>query len=851
MKLTHRLLMVGAASAAQIMSPITLASEQYAVVEFDDTMLWRTPGEKPAIDVTRFNEGNPVPAGAMTTDLYVNGQLQRKIRVYFMPIAGKKSAEACFTPQELVIIGLAGNKLPAENAQWLQSDKTQADCRLINAVVPDATAVYDFSEQRLELSIPQAYLLERPKDFIDPRQWDRGITAGRLNYSVDAFNSNSNGRSSNQTFASLESGFNTHGWRLRNFSTLTADKKNNDFQAQRTYAETDVEQLNGTLTLGQTYTDGQLFDSYGLQGAFLATDMRMLPASLRNYAPVVSGTADTNAKVTIRQNNTVVYERAVAPGPFEITNLYTVGYGNDLVVTVTEADGSTKTFSVPYSPLVQLLRPGQSKYAASLGQAWSPTHERYTPTVGQLYYQYGINNALTAFSGAIVSDDYTSLALGGAVSTYLGGLSADYTVSDNRLDSTDSSNGNSMRFVYSTLIAPTETNITLSSYRFSSRGFWSFNDMLANENNRLGMSREDYEQRSFYGAKQKGRFDINLRQRLAPGYGNLSASGSTRNFWNRDGSDTQYQLSYGNQYKDLSYTLSATRVKDQYERRDNEFRLSISVPIFASDYGRRHYLSSSLWHHSERGTQAQASVGGIAGDDQQINYGISTTQGLDSKNAQRSYGLNGNYRGSKALLSGSATNGQDYQQTTLSIAGAVLAHAGGVTFGQTLGETVALVEASDAAGARITNAAGLSVDGNGFGVVPNLSAYSRNRVEIDPQGLSREVQLDVTSSETIPTAGSIVRVRFDTSRQTTLLVRGTLADGAPLPFAAEVINKQTQASVGFVGQGGTIFARGIEAQGQLVVKLKEGDCQITYSVDPAALSDATATSSTPVVCLPE
>ncbi|WP_162868397.1 fimbria/pilus outer membrane usher protein, partial [Pseudomonas viridiflava] len=108
-------------------------------------------------------------------------------------------------------------------------------------------------------------LIERPKDYISPLEWDRGIDAARLNYSIDAFNSSSYGNASTQAFAYFESGMNVEGWRIRNISSVAADGENRSYQNQRTYAQTDIERLSSTLTVGQNYTDGQLFDSYGLQ----------------------------------------------------------------------------------------------------------------------------------------------------------------------------------------------------------------------------------------------------------------------------------------------------------------------------------------------------------------------------------------------------------------------------------------------------------------------------------------------------------------------------------------------------------------------------------------------------------
>jgi len=808
-------------------NPAMAAADKYAVVEFDNRMLWGTPGEKNNADLSRFTEGNPAPPGNFKVDLYLNDEMQRSSSVKFVSVANKTSAIACFTAKDFSLLRIDVSKLPEPEAKWVSEGAVTGECRLIDSVVPGASVNFDFSEQRLETFIPQAYLTERPKDYISPLEWDRGITAARLNYSLDAFNASSYGNTSTQGFAYFESGVNLEGWRIRNISSLAVDGENRSYQNQRTYAQTDVERLSSTLTVGQNYTDGQLFDAYGLQGAFISTDMRMLPSSLRSYAPVVTGAADSNAKLTIKQGSVIIYERAVPPGPFEIKNLMLSGYGNDLEVTVTEADGSIKSFTVPYSPLVQLLRPGQSKYSASLGEAWAPSSRDFKPMVGQVNFQHGVNNYVTAFGGVVGSEDYQAVALGSAVSTYIGGISADYTYSSASLGRADAINGDSIRFVYSTLYEPTGTNLTLSSYRFSSRGFWSFSEFVSSQDSRFRSDLSESNLQYDYRAKQKGRFDMNLRQRLPYDFGAASISGSTRNFWNRKGSDTQFQLSYANRFRDLSYDVALSRVKDKDDRRYNEFRLNFSMPIFATDYG-RNYVSASTTRNSESGSYGQVQLGGIAGNDQEYTYGISTTQGLDSQNASANYGLNGTYQGSKGFVTSGYTKGDDYQQASLGVSGSVLVHDGGVTLGQTLGETVALIEAKDADGARITNSSGAVVDGRGYGVVPYLSAYSRNRVEIDSEGLSSDISIADTSSESVPVAGSIVKVKFETLRENTIIINGMFEDGSALPFGAEVFNNASGNVVGYVGQAGSIFARGVDAQGKLLVKLDGRSCMMAY-----------------------
>ncbi len=83
----------------------------------------------------------------------------------------------------------------------------------------------------------------------------------------------------------------------------------------------------------------------------------MLPDSLRGYAPVVRGIANSNARVTVFQGKSQLYETTVAPGPFAIDDLFATNFSGDLTVVVTEADGSVSTFTVPFSAVPQSMRP--------------------------------------------------------------------------------------------------------------------------------------------------------------------------------------------------------------------------------------------------------------------------------------------------------------------------------------------------------------------------------------------------------------------------------------------------------------------------------------------------------------
>ncbi|STS63046.1 type 1 fimbriae anchoring protein FimD [Klebsiella aerogenes] len=94
----------------------------------------------------------------------------------------------------------------------------------------------------------------------------------------------------------------------------------------------------------------------------------------------------------------MIYETTVSPGAFVIDDLYPTGYGGNLDVTVTEADGSVQTFSVPYASVTQLLRPGMHRYDIVAGKLNDPSIS-FNPTLYQATYQRGLTNILTAFGG--------------------------------------------------------------------------------------------------------------------------------------------------------------------------------------------------------------------------------------------------------------------------------------------------------------------------------------------------------------------------------------------------------------------------------------------------------------------
>jgi outer membrane usher protein len=790
-----------------------------AVVEFEDAFLMGGSGQR--TDLSRYARGNAVAPGNYLVDLFINQSYVGRLEVPFAAASEALAAEPVFDRPLLQRIGVDLGKLPAAATEKL----AQGASLRLEEIAADAGSAFDFGDQRLDLSIPQAAMSRYARGYVSPELWDSGVNAALLDYDFNLYNFRNSrlGATQRQGYVGLRAGANIGDWRLRHNGSYSFDSQGRrQYQNISTYAQREIVALSSQLTLGEAYTTGELFDSTPFKGVRLASDDRMLPDSLRGYAPVVRGVANSNARVTIRQSSVIIYETTVAPGAFEITDLYATGYGGDLDVSVQEADGSVRRFSVPYAAVPMSLRPGVSRYSV-VGGAVRNDQLTKSPYFLQATYQRGLSNLVTGYAGATVADNYTSALLGGTLNTSYGAIGLDATQSRLSLDGA-THNGTSLRASYAKTLPDTGTNIAIAAYRYSTGGFFGLNEAMA----------------SLYGngqyrytggvVRERNRASLVLSQQLGGQRGSLNFTGSAVDHWNREGRDVNYSIAYANTYKSIGYNLTVQRQRDSRQQMGTAFYATISIPL-----GRTHPLSLSgnVGRDSNGRFQAQSTLSGSTGEDNQLSYSLSADHASggsgDSVNGGSASVL---YRAPVADFMGSAGAGTGYSQSSVGMRGAIVVHPGGVTLSQPLSETFGIVQAADAEGARLLNASGVRVDSRGYAVVPHLTPYRMNTVEIDPKGLSTDVELQVTSQQVAPRSGAVAMLRYATVSGRSAMVLAQQADGKPLPFGASVIDEHG-VEVGLVGQASRVLARGLQDSGQLTVKWgeKPGDsCRLDYAL---------------------
>jgi outer membrane usher protein len=773
-------------------------------IEFDASLL--APGSQTA-DLSRFSVANNLPAGSYRVDLYVNGEARGKTDLEMRASASGGPAQACLTPRWLVAAGV--KMAPEDEAN------PGSRCVALESLIPQSTFLFDSNDLRVDLSVPQASLTQTPRGYVDPALWQSGVTAAIVNYDLRTSRSDGDSRGMD-TRLGLSGGANLGDWQLRYRSSFNHNKRASTYQSQQLYVRRGLPALTGQLTMGQTNTDGQLFDSVGVTGITLASDERMLPDSMRGFAPIVRGVARSNATVTVRQNGYVLVERTVAPGPFEIDDLYPTGYGSDLEVSVTETNGEQTRFSLPFASTAQMLRPGSQRYNLALGRYRSSADRGNTPWLAQLTYQRGLSNWFTGYGGANGSQAYFSALAGGAVNTPLGSVSLDATHADTRLGRNGerqarTARGNSLRLTYAKSFTDTGTTFSLASLRYSGKDFYSLAEAIQAGDRGRHYPEDDADTRWPWArdprqdTRRRRQLQLNLNQAMG-GAGAVYANATLRSYWQHSRNDLRYQVGYNGSTPYFNYNLSASRTRDRSGRNSSQLYASLSIPL-----GGKVQMSVS-GNSGSGGGSVNTSLYGTAGENDQFNWNGSLNR--DSR-GQRSVGVSGEYLGSKGRVNAAAERGGRRNQSSLGLTGALALHEGGLTLGQNVGETAALVHAPGAAGAGLSSYTGIVLDRNGYALVPYLNPYRRNQIELDPKGLDLDVELKYTTQEVIPSAGSLVRAEFDTETGRAFVLRLDM-DGASIPFGAD-IQDESGNSIGVVGQMNQGLTRKLHEDGMLNV----------------------------------
>ncbi|WP_336844720.1 fimbria/pilus outer membrane usher protein [Providencia rettgeri] len=828
------------------MTPSFSPAESY----FDPGLLMHGSGiDVSQLDLNDFANSNTLTPGEY--DVMVNVNL---IPSGEFNIAFDKQSDGQITPVftvgELKKLGVNTSALPK-----LRDLSEDAKVEKLSDYIADATITFDPQTLTVNLSVPQIAMVPNFAGYVPPELRDDGVTALVMDYVLNYSNNrqlaqhHQKSSTSDSLFANLNAGINMGAWRLRtsylyNYNKSSGSSSSSDSSFTNTYVYRTINAIKSTLRAGEISTGGNIFDSIPMKGATLKSNPQLDLSSMQGFAPVVEGFANTNATVTVRQNGSVVYQTFVAPGRFIIRDIPASGLAGDMEVTVEEEDGKQTVFTQAYSSLPMMERQGSYNYEVSAGRyngGITVGSERKTFALGS--FSVGLPYNITTYGGLLVSNGYNSVVGGIGLSLgVLGALSTDVTHSDAKF-SEKNLKGQSYRIRYSKSLLSTGTSFDLTALRYTTENFYSFSDY-----NNAGYTLKDG-LAPWTGSRQRYSFQTSINQSF-DSYGSLSLRASKNTYWGGQSSNTSVGMSYNNNFRGVSYSLSymVDRVKS-YNNSWPENRVvsfDVSVPLslltnseMAQTMSARYGVSVD--NHGD--TRHQAGLTGSAMNSR-FSYGL--YQNYDSRNSNYGGSVNGTYSGNNATLS----TGYSYSDTNRSmngtLSGGLVAHSDGVTLSPNVGDTIAIITADGAKGAALSM--GAQFDRFGNAVIPQLASNTANQISVNVNTLPDDITFKDTSMMVYPTEGAVIKRHFKTKVGYQAMVTLTSSGKMP-PFGAIATlvaedSDDNDINTGIVGSNGQLYMSGLPDTGRIHIQWggDAGQCTVNYS----ALEKIAITADSPV-----
>lgn len=802
---------------------------------FDPDSIEKRKGNT-AVDLSTLERTGAQVAGQYRVEIYLNGIYVAEKMINFRRKHNTLLAD--ITKNELVEWGVRQNAtsafMPLSGDQLLgPPDK----------YLPESRISYDFGQQRLDISIPQEYVKQSAQGSVSPEEWDDGMNAAFFNYAYTGANNWSEHKHGieQNNYLNVRSGFNLGAWRMRNYSTWSNSQSSGQWNSVNTYLQRDIKRLRAQVIAGESYTPSDVFDSFAFRGVQLFSDDNMQPESLRGFAPVVRGIAQSNARVTIRQDGNVIYQAYVPPGPFAIGDLYPTSSSGELSISIREADGTVRQFRQAFSAVPIMLREGRVKYSLTAGKYRTTStgnDSARKPAFLQATGIYGLPYATTLYGGTIASHDYFagSVGLGKGLGEW-GSVSVDATWAKAQLDTFDR-RGASLRFQYSKDFTESGTTFTLAGYRYSTSGYLDFNEAngyydllsLNRTDDSLTDSERESEQRAYerwrYQHNKRSRAQLNINQTMG-NYGSLYLSAYQQQYWGVSGKESNFAVGYNISHNSINYSLNYSWAQSPYySQTDRVMSATIQIPF--DRFIPKSQLNLSASQTAQSRAVSSVGISGSALPDNTLTYNVQ--QGYDSDRNGTSGSASVDYKARFGEYTAGYNHTPYSRQLNYGAMGGVVIHPYGVTFSQPLGDTLALVKADKASGVKVENSTGIYTDGEGYAVVPYITPYLRNSVRLNTASQGDRVDVVSDTRFVTPGQGAIVLADFPTRYGQKMMLTLASSFSIPLGASASVVNGH-QTSSGMVDDRHQVYLSGVPEKGTVHVTWQGGSCDAAYALD--------------------
>jgi len=742
----------------------------------------------------------------------INGVEKKPMSVNF-----DDKGELCLHSEDLTTLGLKSIKSEDVRCIDLKSQYPQAEIKL------------EPGQNKVDFVLPSDAIEDTNN--LDINQYAEGGIGGMLNYDVlmmknhskisnkntdNENNKSTSGSSKINTFQSnTEDGFNINNWIIRSRQSYSSNGDSRSLDQLYTYAQKTLPNYKTVMQMGKISVANSLFAMPQVLGIQFSPESALMNS--KQSGATVSGIAQTQARVEVRQSGALIYSTQVPAGAFTLNRLPTLNSTADLYVNVIEQDGSTRSFLVPASSFTHGYSQQETSYSLAIGKIDQSNNENIDSndlTTFNVSAPWGTRSMVS--SGALLAQRYQSLAtqLSAGMANGLS-LSGKTTFSNDSRSQTKGIQSNLSGSMPLTSSLNISSSVTLQDvgYRDLTDGIPSAED---------GSDDDDY-----VNTRYKSQYSLGVGYSFED-LGAFNLSWSRVSMFSSDEATSRTTAGWSKTFSNgTSVSMNAER--DSGEDGNSMFYMNVSIPFGSVRVGAS---MSRVGNNMTRGVTLDQTI------NERLSYSLAANKSSDSDVGALSANVHALPNYSQINL-GYSRYGSENSTYTVGASGGVVATKQGVLFSPyPLQDTYAVVQIPGISGGEIETSQGpVWSNSQGYAVSSGMSAYGESRMVLETKSLPKNVDVNNGIQVAHVARGSVTNYTFNTVVSRRALIRIHLSDGK-LAEKGSLIYDAHDNYITTVASDGTIFLIDSQLEQKLTLQtLSDQRCQVIFKLNEEQTTD--------------
>lgn len=757
-----------------------------------------------------FRTGKKFSPGVTKIIPVINGVEKRPLAVNF-----DDKGEICLHNDDLINLGI--KVIKSESGQCIE----------LTPHYPQAEVKLDPGQSKVEFILP-ADAIEDANN-IDISQYTAGGIGGMLNYDLLMMKNNSrksnsdtnsaddkNSANSNNinTFQSnTEEGFNINDWIIRSRQSYSSSGDTRSLDQLYTYAQRTLPNYKTVMQTGKISVANSLFAMPQVFGIQFSPESALM--NNKQSGATVSGIAQTQARVEVRQSGVLIYSTQVPAGAFTFNRLPTINNTADLNVNVVEQDGATRSFLVPASSFTHGYSQQETSYSFAIGKIDQSNNDNIGSndlTTFNVSTPWGTRSMVS--SGALVAQKYQSIAA--QLST---GLANGLSLSGRSILSSDArSQTKGMQNNLSVSMPLADSLNVNGSVTMQNIGYRDLTDG--------GPSTEE-EDGDYINTRYKSQYSLGVGYSFED-LGAFNLSWSRVSMFSSEEATSRMTVGWSKTFSN-GMSVSMNAEQDSGNDGNSMFYMNMSIPFGSVRVGTS---MSRVGNNSTRGVTLDQTI------NERLSYSLAANKSSDSDVGAFSANVHAlpNY---SQLSLGYSRYGSENSTYTVGASGGVVATKQGVFFSPyPLQDTYAVVQIPGISGGEIQTPQGpVWSNSQGYAVSSGMSAYGESRLVLDTKSLPKNVDVNNGIQVAHVARGSVTNYTFGTIVSRRALIRIYLAGGKLAEKGALIYDAHDNYITTVAGDG-TVFLIDSQLEQKLVLQTASGErCQVHFKLNEEPEAD--------------